>query len=119
MTYRIGAHSTSDDDSKYRTPESPISGWDSERAYWEARSPIVRFGRHLQSRGCWSVQQEEEVRATARREAIAALKAAEKEPIAAVERLFSDVLDEESWMMREQRLQLVDHLARYAPHYER
>lgn len=48
MTYRIGAHSTSDDDSKYRTAASPETGWDSERAYWESRSPIIRFGRWMQ-----------------------------------------------------------------------
>ena len=49
MSYRINSHSTSDDDSKYRTAESPEEGWDSERAYWEARSPIIRFGRYLQA----------------------------------------------------------------------
>eukprot|EP00965_Chrysotila_dentata_P148005 4885547-Pleurochrysis_carterae.AAC.1 len=38
MTYRIGAHSTSDDDSKYRRPESPEPGYGSERAFWEARA---------------------------------------------------------------------------------
>ncbi len=37
MTYRVGAHSTSDDDTKYRTLASPAEGWDSERSYWEAR----------------------------------------------------------------------------------
>ena len=56
MTYRVGAHSTSDDDSKYRNPTSPEDGWSSERAYWEARSPIIRFGRYLQSKGWYNVQ---------------------------------------------------------------
>ena len=45
MSYRINSHSTSDDDSKYRRSESPEPGYEDERAYWEARSPIVRFGR--------------------------------------------------------------------------
>ena len=62
MTYRVGAHSTSDDDSKYREPSAPEEGWDDERSYWEARSPIVRFGRYLHQRGCFSGADEERMR---------------------------------------------------------
>merc|ERR550514_1301889 len=50
--------STPDDDSKYRNPIAPEEGWGSERAYWEARSPIIRFGRYLQSLGWFNVQME-------------------------------------------------------------
>ena len=119
MTYRLGAHSTSDDDSKYRTAESPVAGWDSERAYWEARSPVIRFGRYLQARGCWSVQEEEQVRKAARRDAISALEAAEVAAKPEVHQLFSDVLDQESWMVREQREALNAHLRTYGDHYQK
>ena len=51
MSYRINSHSTSDDDTKYRREESPEPGYDSERAYWEARSPILRFGKYLAAKG--------------------------------------------------------------------
>ena len=78
MTYRVGAHSTSDDDSKYREPSAPEEGWDDERSYWEARSPIVRFGRYLHQRGCFSGADEERMRRALRKEAIAALSAAEE-----------------------------------------
>lgn len=78
MTYRIGAHSTSDDDSKYRRPESPEAGFDSERAYWDARSPIIRFGSFLEARGLWSAEEEEALRKVERARSIKALNDAEK-----------------------------------------
>ncbi|MGV9389400.1 pyruvate dehydrogenase (acetyl-transferring) E1 component subunit alpha [Streptomyces olivaceus] len=40
-TYRMGAHTTSDDPSRYRH--------DDERAAWEAKDPILRLRRHLES----------------------------------------------------------------------
>ena len=43
LTYRVGAHTTADDPTKYRDPD--------ELAYWVARDPIVRFRTYLQSRG--------------------------------------------------------------------
>ncbi|WP_210479974.1 thiamine pyrophosphate-dependent dehydrogenase E1 component subunit alpha [Naasia sp. SYSU D00948] len=56
ITYRIGAHTTSDDPTRYREAE--------ELAYWEARDPILRYRHHLEQRdladGDWfrSVDQE-------------------------------------------------------------
>lgn len=43
MTYRIGAHTTSDDPTKYRDAD--------ELAYWQARDPIDRLRAHLQGLG--------------------------------------------------------------------
>ncbi|ARJ07058.1 pyruvate dehydrogenase E1 subunit alpha [Cnuibacter physcomitrellae] len=43
LTYRLGAHTSSDDPTKYRDPE--------EYAYWVARDPIVRFEKHLRLLG--------------------------------------------------------------------
>lgn len=43
LTYRIGAHTTSDDPSKYRDAE--------QVAYWQARDPIIRFEKFLRSQG--------------------------------------------------------------------
>ncbi|WP_104136007.1 MULTISPECIES: thiamine pyrophosphate-dependent dehydrogenase E1 component subunit alpha [unclassified Cryobacterium] len=43
LTYRVGAHTTADDPTKYRDPD--------ELAYWVARDPIVRFRTYLQGRG--------------------------------------------------------------------
>jgi pyruvate dehydrogenase E1 component alpha subunit len=43
QTYRLGAHTTSDDPSKYRLAE--------EEEYWKLRDPISRFEKFLRSRG--------------------------------------------------------------------
>ena len=43
LTYRIGAHTTSDDPTKYRE--------DAELQSWIARDPIVRYERYLRDRG--------------------------------------------------------------------
>jgi pyruvate dehydrogenase E1 component alpha subunit len=43
LTYRIGAHTTSDDPSKYRD--------ESEVEYWKARDPIMRFETFLRRQG--------------------------------------------------------------------
>lgn len=43
FTYRMGAHTTSDDPTKYRADE--------ERAAWEAKDPILRLRRYLEKEG--------------------------------------------------------------------
>jgi pyruvate dehydrogenase E1 component alpha subunit len=43
LTYRMGAHTSSDDPTKYRTDE--------ETAHWAELDPIVRFETYLRSRG--------------------------------------------------------------------
>jgi len=117
MTYRIGAHSTSDDDSKYRKHDAPEEGWDNERAYWEARSPIIRFGRYLHSKGWFNVQLEEQIRKAARKEAIACLNQAQATGGPKVHTLYSDVYDELPWMLVDQEAALREHIERYKDHY--
>ncbi|MFT3687929.1 3-methyl-2-oxobutanoate dehydrogenase (2-methylpropanoyl-transferring) subunit alpha [Paenirhodobacter sp.] len=60
VTYRQGAHSTSDDPSAYRPAE--------ESAAWPLGDPILRLKNHLIARGVWSeerhVQAEAEIMAT-------------------------------------------------------
>jgi 2-oxoisovalerate dehydrogenase E1 component alpha subunit len=43
VTYRMGAHTTADDPTKYRT--------DAEVAYWAERDPITRYRTWLEGRG--------------------------------------------------------------------
>jgi 2-oxoisovalerate dehydrogenase E1 component alpha subunit len=43
LTYRIGAHTSSDDPTKYRTED--------ELTWWSERDPILRLRRHLESEG--------------------------------------------------------------------
>ena len=117
MTYRIGAHSTSDDDSKYRNPRPPEEGWDSERAYWEARSPVVRFGRYLHAKGWFNGQMEDSIRLEARRQAIASLNKAHAVGGPATRHLFTDVYDVPTPILREQQAALKKQIETYPEHY--
>jgi len=117
MTYRLGAHSTSDDDSKYRNPHAPEEGWDSERAYWEARSPIVRFGRYLHAKGWWNPQMEDDLRKSSRAHAVSALNTASAATKSPVTKLFSDVYDELPRSLQQQQDALIEHMQRYQDHY--
>jgi len=113
MSYRIGAHSTSDDDSAYRRSESPQPGAVDERAYWEERNPIARFGKYLHNKGWWDYEHEAELRKVSRKRAIKALNDAEQLPNPHIKHLFTDVFEEMPEHLKEQMVELQDHLARY------
>lgn len=49
-TYRMGAHTTSDDPTKYRTAD--------EHAQWQHRDPVVRTSSWLRSAGVWDDAQQ-------------------------------------------------------------
>jgi pyruvate dehydrogenase E1 component alpha subunit len=50
FTYRKGAHTTSDDPSKYRTKE--------EEQEWEAKDPLKRLKYYLDGKGLWTEDEE-------------------------------------------------------------
>lgn len=50
LTFRSGAHTTSDDPSKYRTKE--------EEETWAARDPLLRLKKYLQERDLWNAVEE-------------------------------------------------------------
>ena len=118
MSYRINSHSTSDDDSKYRRTEPPQPGEVDERAYWEARSPITRFGKYLINLGYWDLAREEELRKHERAHAIKALNDAEALPNPHIKHLFTDVFDGMPWHLTEQMAELKEHLTTYREHYK-
>lgn len=53
VTYRIGDHTTADDATRYRPSE--------ELEEWQARDPVVRLRRYLESTGAWDHEQEQEL----------------------------------------------------------
>ena len=53
MTYRMGAHSTSDDPTRYRKEQ--------EVEAWKLKDPIVRLRRYLESQGLWDEKKEVEL----------------------------------------------------------
>lgn len=70
VTFRMGAHTTADDPSRYR-PEQ-------ELAEWAKRDPITRYRLYLQHQNLWSAEWEEELAAEATQTIEAAVEAMEK-----------------------------------------
>jgi 2-oxoisovalerate dehydrogenase E1 component alpha subunit len=69
VTYRAGAHSTSDDPSAYR-PKTEFEAW-------PLGDPIVRLKQHLVARGAWSEERHKQAEAETLDEVVAAQREAE------------------------------------------
>ncbi len=77
MTYRLAAHSTSDDPTGYRSRE--------EEDKWRAKDPIARMAKWLESKG-WFDEAENQKRVDkARQDVLAAMKSCEKTDVCAIE----------------------------------
>lgn len=85
LTYRMGAHTTSDDPSKYRDKK--------EEAYWEERDPLSRMKIYLESRKLWSDQHEKEHEAYVNRKIDAAFVMASAMGPNTVVELFSHMFE--------------------------
>jgi 2-oxoisovalerate dehydrogenase E1 component alpha subunit len=72
ITYRLGAHTTTDDPTRYRTVD--------ELDMWKAREPIGRYRAFLEKAGLWSQALEGEVQAEADRVAAEVRSAVEGMP---------------------------------------
>lgn len=99
LTYRIGAHSTSDDPTRYRS--------DAEVESWKKKDPVLRLAGHLRRIGAiddtFEARLEEELGA----EIAAVIKEVEALPPPSRTSLFEDVYAEPTWNLREQRELLV------------
>ena len=104
ITYRAGAHSTSDDPSKYR----PSDDW----AHFPLGDPIARLKKHLITIGAWSEDQHAALQKELEEEVIAAQKEAESYgtlatgPIPSAAKMFEDVFKDMPEHLRRQRQQL-------------
>jgi TPP-dependent pyruvate/acetoin dehydrogenase alpha subunit len=96
-TYRMGAHSSSDDPSVYRDPAEP--------ARWQRLDPLERLRRYLAGRGLWDAAGEETLRQAIGAEINAALAAAEAVGPPPLESLFTDVYAATPPHLAEQRRQ--------------
>jgi len=70
VTYRAGAHSTSDDPSRYR----PADDW----RHFPLGDPIARLKQHLVGLGAWSDEEHDRTQAQVEADVAAALKEAER-----------------------------------------
>jgi pyruvate dehydrogenase E1 component alpha subunit/2-oxoisovalerate dehydrogenase E1 component alpha subunit len=98
LTYRIGAHSTSDDPTRYRSQD--------EVELWMERDPQARLRRHLVHRGLLDDAADATLEAELNAEIAAAVTAIEALPPPDRETLFDDVYKELPWNLKEQREEL-------------
>ena len=109
MSYRLAAHSSSDDPSGYRSKD--------EEAVWREKDPILRMRLWLESKKWWSEDDEKQFQENMRREVLETMKRAQKRPPPALETLVTDVYDEVPPMLAEQFEKLKAHIRRYPDEY--
>jgi len=109
MSYRLGAHSTSDDPSGYRSKE--------EEALWEKIDGVLRFKTWIELQGWWDQAQEDALYEKYRTQILAQLKVSEKEPTPMLVELVSDVYSDIPKHLQQQLTQLRSHLAKYPQSY--
>lgn len=109
MTYRLAAHSTSDDPASYRAK--------SEEQEWQHKDPIVRMQHHLQQQGWFDNDQINAYCQTQRSAILQALKTAEIQPKLDVREIVTDVYHDIPWHLVQQRDELVSHIQRHPEYY--
>ena len=103
-TYRAGAHSSSDDPSRYRPGD--------EAEFWPGGDPVERLKMHLIKIGEWDEKRDKELTQKIDSEVMAAYKEAVKYgdlangPFPPASTIFSDVYEEIPWHIQEQREEL-------------
>ncbi len=109
MSYRLGAHSTSDDPSGYRSPE--------EEEKWRQKDPINRMKNWLIKQQWWDESRDEDLQKGFRSEILAELKLAEKRPKPPLDDLITDVYKIPPAHLTEQFESLKKHVAKYPDSY--
>ncbi|WP_100641507.1 thiamine pyrophosphate-dependent dehydrogenase E1 component subunit alpha [Alteromonas facilis] len=109
MTYRLAAHSTSDDPTGYRSKD--------EEAKWRERDPINRFKQWVIAQGWFDEKLHEAYIADCRQEILAAVKVAEKVPVCPLDDMVNDVYDTVPWHLQEQLDSLKSHISKYPEAY--
>ena len=98
LTYRIGAHSTSDDPSRYRA--------EAEVEEWRRKDPLDRLRKHLVHLGLVDDGSDARLEAEMNEQITAAIRAVEELPAPDRTTIFDDVYAELPWHLREQRAEL-------------
>ena len=105
LTYRAGAHSSSDDPSRYRPSD--------ERNMWPGGDPIDRLKHHLIELGEWSEDRQDELENRIDDEVTSAYKEAIKfgdlanGPYPSSDTIFTEVYEEMPWHLKEQHDELM------------
>lgn len=104
-TYRMGAHSSSDDPSRYRDP--------AEVEVWKKKDPVERLRSRLVALNAWNSAQDKALQAELLEEVNTAIKEAESLPPPSIATLFEDVYQGEPWHLKEQRTELLESMKRH------
>tara|TARA_R110002012_G_scaffold80353_1_gene203910 strand:+ start:7214 stop:8419 length:1206 start_codon:yes stop_codon:yes gene_type:complete len=111
MSYRLAAHSSSDDPSGYRSKD--------EEEVWRLKDPVLRMQKWLLKKQWWSEEEETSQQESLRREVLETLKRAEKRPSPTLDSLVSDVYADITPALQRQFDHLKRHIRRYPEAYPR
>ena len=109
MSYRLGAHSTSDDPSGYRTRE--------EEEKWQANDPILRMKNWLLAQNWWDEEQDAVLFEGLREEVLAAVKVSEKINKPHIDTMITDVYDTPTTQLQQQLDEVKAHVNKYPEAY--
>ena len=109
MTYRLAAHSTSDDPTGYRSKE--------EEAKWQERDPISRMATWLVSKGWLDEEANKKEVELMRQEVLQELKQVEKVPVCKLDEIVTDVYAEVPPILQQQLDELKQHIKKYPEAY--
>lgn len=109
MTYRLAAHSTSDDPTGYRSKD--------EEEKWRAKDPVQRLAGWLNIQGWLDVKEDDRFVEQTRREVLEELKRVEQVPICKIDEIIEDVYDTPPWHLKEQLESLKQHIKKYPEAY--
>jgi len=109
MSYRLAAHSSSDDPSGYRSKK--------EEEAWREKDPILRMQRWLIDLGWWSEDEEKALQESLRREVLETMKRAEKRPPPPLDSLVTDVYADVTPELQRQLDALKRHIRQYPEAY--
>jgi pyruvate/2-oxoglutarate/acetoin dehydrogenase E1 component/TPP-dependent pyruvate/acetoin dehydrogenase alpha subunit len=99
VTYRMGAHNTSDNPDVYREDGE-------QRAFWEDRDPVDRLDAYLRANGLLDDESREEMEEEVEGEVEDAIEEARGVPETEPDRMFDHHLHTEPWKHRHQRVEL-------------
>ncbi len=108
IAYRLGAHSTSDDPSGYRSKDEEANN---------QICPIDKFRKWLVKQDWLNEEDDIKAKESIREEILAALKRAEVVAKPALEELVSDVYDKPIPLLQRQYEQLKDHIKQHPDAY--
>jgi len=104
VTYRMGAHTTSDDPGKYRTKE--------EEAEWQEKDPLKRMKIFLEGKGLWDDEKEEKHKSVSEADVSRQFKEVENAGSTSVDDIFKYQFAELPDSLKQQQAELQDFLDR-------